>query len=89
MSDGVDRLEERICRVLELVLRRSLSGCSPTDSLADIPDMLYDSLVQLEAATRIELEFGLPAGAVAPGDLVTIRAAAVAVRSLGASAGAT
>lgn len=86
MSDGADRSEERVRGVLEAVLRRPLSGMSPSDSLADIPDMLFDSLVQLEAATRIEQEFELSTGAVAPGDLVSIRAAVLVVRNLSSSA---
>jgi acyl carrier protein len=87
MSDEVADVVQRVRAVLEVVLKRSLSHWSDTDQLENFPDTIFDSLVRLEVATRLETEFGLPVGSTVPGDLVTVRAIALQVEELTAAGG--
>ncbi|MFG2995397.1 hypothetical protein [Streptomyces sp. NPDC048340] len=88
VTEAVD-LAPRVRRVLEGALGQSLADWAGGAPLAEFPAAAYDSLMQLEAVTRLEKEFGLEVGALDTADVTTLDAATARLAELlgtGASA---
>ncbi|MFE6030695.1 hypothetical protein [Streptomyces niveus] len=66
----------RVRAVVEGALGHSLAAWPQAAPLADFPAAAYDSLMQLEAVTRLEKDFGLATGALDTADVATLQAAA-------------
>ncbi|WP_381795888.1 phosphopantetheine-binding protein [Streptomyces niveus] len=76
-------LADRVRAVVEGALGRSLDDWPADVALAEFPSATYDSLMQLEVATRLEREFELDTGALDMRDVVTLDAVAARLADLG------
>ncbi|MFD5899262.1 MULTISPECIES: acyl carrier protein [unclassified Streptomyces] len=76
-------LAARIRAVVEGALGRSLDDWPADVSLTEFPSATYDSLMQLEVATRLEREFGLETGALDMSDVGSLDAVAARLAELG------
>lgn len=74
-DDAASPTAVRVRAVVEGALGHSLAVWPYAAPLADFPLATYDSLMQLEAATRLETEFGLAPGALDTADVATLQAA--------------
>ncbi|MCX5375106.1 acyl carrier protein [Streptomyces sp. NBC_00091] len=72
----------RVRAVLEGALGHPLTAWPDSAPLAEFPSAAYDSLMQLEAVTRLEKEFGLEPGALDTADVATLTAATARLRAL-------
>ncbi|MEV0774993.1 acyl carrier protein [Streptomyces sp. NPDC050428] len=75
-------LADRVRAVVEGALGRSLDDWPADVSLTEFPSATYDSLMQLEVATRLEREFGLETGALDTGDVGTLDSVAARLAEL-------
>ena len=87
MTDAVTpapavELAERVRAVVEGALGRSLDDWPADVALAEFPSATYDSLMQLEVATRLEREFGLETSALDMRDVLTLDAVAARLAEL-------
>lgn len=78
-TSAASSIEVTVRAVLEEVVRAPLAQWPAAEPLDQVPDAVYDSLAQLEAATRLEKEFGLQVGAL---DVTDVRTIATAVQRL-------
>ncbi|MFF2189383.1 acyl carrier protein [Streptomyces sp. NPDC058155] len=76
-------LAARIRAVVEGALERPLDDWPADVSLTEFPSATYDSLMQLEVATRLEREFGLETGALDMSDVGSLEAVAARLAELG------
>ncbi|MFE2967431.1 hypothetical protein ACFXKC_27915 [Streptomyces sp. NPDC059340] len=74
-EDAASLTAVRVRAVVEGALGHSLAAWPQAAPLAEFPLAAYDSLMQLEAVTRLEKEFCLATGALDTADVATLQAA--------------
>ncbi|MFG2876377.1 acyl carrier protein [Streptomyces sp. NPDC048337] len=82
MTEAVGAHEARVREVLEGALGRPLGDWPADAPLAGFPSAAYDSLMQLEFATRLEQAFGLETGSLDTSDVTSLEAATARLSEL-------